>query len=59
MNPFFPLIGNPFIGIVPSIFVYSLCIYLGLLGIGVCIVRILYNQLNLGQEGIEDDVFST
>ncbi|MHA1390557.1 MAG: hypothetical protein ACTSR9_19245, partial [Candidatus Thorarchaeota archaeon] len=30
MNPFFPLIGNPFIGVIPAIFVYSSCIYLGL-----------------------------
>ena len=58
MNPFFPIIGNPFIGVFPSIFIYSSCIYLGLLGFGVYIIRILYNQLNPRQVGIEEDVFS-
>ena len=42
MNPFFPLIGNPFIGILMVSDVYNCCIYLGLLGLGVFILRNLY-----------------
>ena len=58
MNPFYPLIGNPFVGFLMFEFVYNACVYLGFLGFGVYIVRILYNQLNQGQIRIEEDVFS-
>lgn len=58
MNPFYPLIGNPFIGVLAVSFVYSSCVYLGLLGLGLYIARILYFQLKPRQIGIEVDVFS-
>ncbi|TFH10821.1 MAG: hypothetical protein E4H14_01840 [Candidatus Thorarchaeota archaeon] len=57
MNPFFPLLGNPLIGVFPSVFIYSSCIYLGLLGFGVYVVRLLYNQMKPKQVRIEEDVF--
>jgi len=58
MNPFYPFIGNPFLGILSTSFVYSLCIQLGLLGLGLYIIRLLY--LHLKPEPIRkgQDVFS-
>jgi len=58
MNPFFPLTGNPFIGILMVSDVYNCCFYLGLLGLGVYIFRILFIYM---REKIkpEPDVFST
>ena len=44
MNPFYPLIGNPFVGFFSLGFVYNACIFLGLLGFGLYVVRLLYNQ---------------
>lgn len=58
MNPFYPLIGNPFVGVFQLAFVYDACIFLGLLGFGVYVVRILYNQLNPKQVGINEGVSS-
>ncbi len=58
MNPFFPLLGNPFLGIAQGAFVYNICVIFGLLGIGVYILRILYIQFRPKQKGIEGDVFS-
>ena len=39
MNPFFPLLGNPFLGLVSISFVYDLCVYCGLVGFALYIVR--------------------
>ncbi len=58
MNPFYPLLGNPFLGIVQGAFVYNICVIFGLFGIGVYILRILYFQFRPKQEWIEGDVFS-
>jgi len=58
MHPFYPLLGNPFVGIFHFAFVYDVCVFLGLLGFGAYIVRMLYNQLNPKQVGINEDVFS-
>ncbi|MBE0526931.1 hypothetical protein E4H12_01765 [Candidatus Thorarchaeota archaeon] len=57
MNPFYPLIGNPFVEFFQFAFVYDACIFLGLLGFGVYIVRILYNQMNPRKTRIKEDVF--
>jgi hypothetical protein len=57
MNPFFPLIGNPFIGILMVSDVYNCCIYFGLLGLGVYIFRILYIYIRNKIEP-EPNVFS-
>lgn len=57
MNPFYPLIANPFVGIFQLGFVYSSCVFLGLLGCGVYVVRLLYSQLKPKPAGPEDDVF--
>ena len=58
MNPFFPLIGNPFIGILMVSDVYNWCIYLGLLGLGVFILRVTYIYIRIKIEP-EPDVFSS
>jgi len=58
MNPFLPLVGNPFIGVLPVSFLYSSCIYLGLLGIGVFIIRILYKHFQRSEIEPAPDVFS-
>lgn len=58
MNPFYPLIGNPFLGFFQFAFVYDACVFLGILGFGAYIVRILYNQLNPRQVRVKEEVFS-
>ncbi|MFW9806630.1 MAG: hypothetical protein ACFFFK_07875 [Candidatus Thorarchaeota archaeon] len=54
MNPFFPLLGNPFLGILGFGFVYSLCIGLGIIGFFVYLIRVL---LNLRVSRIDGDAF--
>lgn len=58
MNPFYPLLGNPFLGIVQGVFVYNICIILGLLGFGIYIIRILYNQYKPRTTESEKDLFT-
>lgn len=58
MNPFYPFIGNPFLGMWPTSFVYSICIQLGLLGFGLYIIRLLYLHLKPAPIRIEQGVFS-
>lgn len=57
MNPFYPLIANPFVGIFQFGFVYSSCVFLGLLGFGVYVVRLMYSLLKPKQVATENDVF--
>ncbi len=53
MNPFYPMIGNPFIDIFQFGFVYSSCVFLGLLGAGFYILRVVYYQLkSKSHEGV-------
>ena len=54
MNPFFPLLGNPFVGFLAFGFVYTLCLALGIIGFFVYVLRIL---LNLRVSKIEGDAF--
>jgi len=54
MNPFFPLIGNPFWGLLTSGLVYTLCLVLGFIGFFVYILRII---LHVGKSKTESDVF--
>ncbi len=54
MNPFFPLLGNPFVGFLAFGFVYTLCLALGIIGFFVYLLRIL---LNLRISKIEGDAF--
>ena len=49
MNPFYPLIGNPFVGFFQDAFVYNACVFLGMIGFGVYIVRVLYLQMKKNQ----------
>lgn len=58
MNPFYPLMGNPFLGLVQGAFVYNICIGFGILGIGVYLLRIIYNQYKPTLTGSERDIFS-
>lgn len=54
MNPFFPLIGNPFVGILAGGFVYNLCLILGFVGFFVYLLRVL---LNIKVRKTEGDAF--
>ena len=54
MNPFFPLLGNPFVGALAGGFVYNLCFILGVVGFFAYMVRVL---LNLRVRRIEGDAF--
>lgn len=57
MNPLYPLIGNPFLGMLSSGIVYSLCVQLGLLGLGLYVIRLLYFHLKPTAERIEHETF--
>jgi membrane-bound metal-dependent hydrolase YbcI (DUF457 family) len=54
MNPFFPFLGNPFVGVLTFGFVYNLCLILGVVGFFVYLLRVL---LNYKVERIEGDPF--
>ena len=54
MNPFFPFLGNPFLGLLDGGVVYNLCLVLGLVGVFVYMVRVL---LNLRVTRIKSDAF--
>jgi hypothetical protein len=43
MNPFYPFLGNPFVGILGFGFVYNFCLVLGVIGFFVYLLRILLN----------------
>jgi membrane-bound metal-dependent hydrolase YbcI (DUF457 family) len=55
MNPLFPLLGNPFIGLLAVGFVYNLCLSLGLVGFFVYLLRVL---LGRRVNRIEGDAFN-
>ncbi len=57
MNPFYPILGNPFLGIVQGVFVYNICIILGLLGFAIYIIRTVYNQYKPKATESEGDIF--
>lgn len=44
MNPFYPLLGNPFLDLIPSVMIYDLCIITGILGLVLYVIRILYRK---------------
>jgi membrane-bound metal-dependent hydrolase YbcI (DUF457 family) len=46
MNPFYPLLGNPFLGLVGSNIVYSFCVYSLFIGFLLYAIRILYVHLH-------------
>ncbi len=54
MNPFYPILGNPFLGTLTSGFVYNLCFSLGFIGLFIYLLRIL---LNLRVHRLEGDAF--
>ena len=58
MSPLFPLIGNPFVGMLPVAVIYDTCAYLGMLGFVLYVVRLSYVQFRPKPIKIEDDVFS-
>lgn len=39
MNPFYPILGNPFLGLISSPFIHQFCLYCGLIGIVLYFVR--------------------
>ncbi len=41
MNPFYPLLGNPYFNLIPSQVIYNLCIFSGFLGLLVYVVYLL------------------
>jgi len=54
MNPFYPFVGNPFVGILAGAFVYNLCLILGFVGFFVYLLRVF---LNLRVNRIDGDAF--
>ncbi|MFW9834348.1 MAG: hypothetical protein ACFFEK_10160 [Candidatus Thorarchaeota archaeon] len=43
MNPLYPFLGNPFLGVLSFGFVYNLCVVLGVIGFFVYLLRVLMN----------------
>jgi membrane-bound metal-dependent hydrolase YbcI (DUF457 family) len=41
MNPFYPVLGNPFVGLFSLEAVYSFCVFAGLVGFGFYVLRVL------------------
>ncbi|MFW9848743.1 MAG: hypothetical protein ACFFF4_06365 [Candidatus Thorarchaeota archaeon] len=39
MNPLFPILGNPFLGLIASSLIYQFCLYCGLIGLVLYFVR--------------------
>lgn len=54
MNPFFPFLGNPFVGLLTGGFVYNLCLVFGIIGIFAYLIRVL---LNIGVSKSDGDAF--
>ncbi len=54
MNPFYPILGNPFLGVMTGEVVYNLCFSLAFVGLFVYLLRVL---LNLRVSRIEGDAF--
>lgn len=42
MNPFYPLLRNPFVGLIQGQVIYNLCVLSGLFGIGLYVGYLLY-----------------
>lgn len=42
MNPFYPFMGNPFVGLIQGQVVYNLCVLSGLFGLGLYVGYLLY-----------------
>ncbi|MGY5864614.1 MAG: hypothetical protein RTV41_08410 [Candidatus Thorarchaeota archaeon] len=42
MNPFFPIMGNPFLGLFLIEAVYTFCVIVGLVGFGVYVLRVIF-----------------
>ena len=43
MNPFYPLLGNPFLSLLTSSLVYTSCVLVAILGLIVYLIRIFYS----------------
>jgi membrane-bound metal-dependent hydrolase YbcI (DUF457 family) len=41
MNPFYPVFGNPFVGLFSFEAVYNFCVFVGLIGFGFYFLRVL------------------
>jgi membrane-bound metal-dependent hydrolase YbcI (DUF457 family) len=57
MNPFYPLLGNPFLGIIGSSLVYSFCTFAGLVGVLLYVIRVFYLQPQSAIKESESDTF--
>jgi membrane-bound metal-dependent hydrolase YbcI (DUF457 family) len=42
MNPFYPILGNPFVGLFSGGIVYTFCVFAGLVGIIVYVLRAIF-----------------
>jgi membrane-bound metal-dependent hydrolase YbcI (DUF457 family) len=56
MNPFFPVLGNPFLGLLTQVVVYDLCVYSLLIGFGLYVLR-FWVMRDYRSKGEEEDVF--
>lgn len=57
MNPFYPLMGNPFLGIIVSSVVYNFCIFAGFAGLLLYVIRVFYFHSQSGTMETETDPF--
>jgi hypothetical protein len=54
MNPLFPLIGNPFLGLIATSVIYQFCLYCGLIGVALYFVRFWLLKREQDDDGITD-----
>lgn len=52
MNPLFPILGNPFLGMVSVAFIYQLCLYCGIAGLFVYLIRFILRPSTTEEAGL-------
>ncbi len=52
MNPFFPILGNPFLGLVSAAIIYQFCLYCGIVGLFVYLIRFILRPSTTEETGL-------
>lgn len=52
MNPLFPILGNPFLGLVSSAIIYQFCLYCGIVGLLVYLIRFIARPSSTEETGL-------
>ena len=52
MNPLFPILGNPFLGLVSAALIYQFCFYCGIAGLFVYLIRFILHSSTTEETGL-------